>query len=557
MSLFKKKWLIFFEFVSYILIITTYILYTVQSFLNHNFVNNNTKSISIERDLYENFSQEIYSNIKTKPINKIKNSTKGESFIETYFKSFYDCRGINNALLNEDKCQNKKVPYSLCCKKECCYKENTNTICSNYNLNTKNILLNKNILTYNDDEIMDDPRRRYCKLINQFSGNTSRIMNYYLKKELFDYSYEEIMMNKDNINENIIINKEGKNNFIDCGEIDSLKNHLFVKNIECPINYIILEEDTNELFFASITKTSLGIIVNNYLSQIPPLIKLWENILEKNEEVTIKEIKDLLNIKDKDNSDYNNYYKKHHVTLNKTQIPDFSSDINTYTKIYWYTTNYIGFETKDDLEDFISIFDEDDRKDNPLYKIRDSLFPSIGSSVICIILILFFLFCLGKYAYEIKNHLFLKMAIFKIKETIILITFIGYFIIYLVVTQSTFKKININIDPNYNAIIDMYNERRKQKCFLAGIILHFIVTAFEVFYFFYAEEKQEINKLYDIKNINKNDSTIINNNLSNTAEQIDRNVEIMQNSAARMKELLKYSSGPEEKINKIIKFEPY
>ena len=101
------------------------------------------------------------------------------------------------------------------------------------------------------------------------------------------------------------------------------------------------------------------------------------------------------------------------------------------------------------------------------------------------------------------------------------------------------------------------NERRKQKCFLAGIILHFIVTAFEVFYFFYAEEKQEINKLYDIKNINKNDSTIINNNLSNTAEQIDRNVEIMQNSAARMKELLKYSSGPEEKINKIIKFEPY
>jgi hypothetical protein len=177
-------------------------------------------------------------------------------------------------------------------------------------------------------------------------------MNYYLKKELFDYSYEDIMMNKDNINENIIIDKEGKNNFIDCGEIDSLKNHLFVKNIECPINYIILEEDTNELFFASITKTSLGIIVNNYLSQIPPLIKLWENILEQNEEVTIKEIKDLLKIKNKDNSDYNNYYKKQHVSLTKGQIPYYTNEINNYIKINWYTTNYIGFDTSEDLKDF-------------------------------------------------------------------------------------------------------------------------------------------------------------------------------------------------------------
>ena len=99
--------------------------------------------------------------------------------------------------------------------------------------------MNKNILTYNDDEILDDPRRRYCNLINEFSGNTSIILSNCLIKEQFDYSYENILLNKDGINKNIIIDKEGeKKDFIDCGEIDSLKNHLFVKDIECPINYI-------------------------------------------------------------------------------------------------------------------------------------------------------------------------------------------------------------------------------------------------------------------------------------------------------------------------------
>ena len=557
MSTLKRKCLIIFEFISYILIIITYILYTVQSFLNQNFTNNKTKKIQIERALYENFSQEIYNNIQRKPIKKIKNDPVGEYFIETYLNSYYDCRGINNGLLNEENCQNKKVPSSLCCKKECCFKYNSNTICNNYNFNTKNSVLNKNILTYNDDEILDDPRRRYCNLINEFSGNTSSILGHYLIKEQFDYSYENILLNKDGINKNIIIDKEGeKKDFIDCGEIDSLKNHLFVKDIECPINYIILEEDTNELFFASITKTSLGIIVNNYLAESPPLIKLWENIYIK-EDITIKEIKDLLKIKNKDNSDYNNYYKKQHVSFNKGQIPYYTNEINNYIKINWYTTNYIGFDTSEDLKDFISIFNENDKKDNPLYKIRDSLIPSVGTSVIGIILIILYILFLIRYSYEIKKKLFLKMALFKVKEAIILITLIAYFIIYLVVTQKNFKKININIDPNYKAVLDIYNKRRKQNCFLAGIILHFIVAAFEVFYFFFAEEKTEIKKLNEVQKFNKNDSTLINENLSNTAEQIDRNVEVMQNSAARMKELLKYSSGPDEKVNKVIKFEPY
>ena len=88
MSTLKRKCLIIFEFISYILIIITYILYTVQSFLNQNFTNNKTKKIQIERALYENFSQEIYNNIQRKPIKKIKKDPVGEYFIEIYLNTY-------------------------------------------------------------------------------------------------------------------------------------------------------------------------------------------------------------------------------------------------------------------------------------------------------------------------------------------------------------------------------------------------------------------------------------------------------------------------------------
>ena len=70
-----KKYLLFFEFISYILIIITYILYTVQSFINQSFTKYKTKSTLTERYLYENFGKEIYYNIRSFPINKIQNKT--------------------------------------------------------------------------------------------------------------------------------------------------------------------------------------------------------------------------------------------------------------------------------------------------------------------------------------------------------------------------------------------------------------------------------------------------------------------------------------------------
>ena len=72
MSSSTKKCLIFFEFISFILIILSYLLYTIQSFVNQNFTKHKSKSALTEKLLYENFGEEIYSNIRSKAINKIQ-----------------------------------------------------------------------------------------------------------------------------------------------------------------------------------------------------------------------------------------------------------------------------------------------------------------------------------------------------------------------------------------------------------------------------------------------------------------------------------------------------
>ena len=309
--------------------------------------------------------------------------------------------------------------------------------------------------------------------------------------------------------------------------------------------------------------SSLGIIVNNYLSDIPPLIFDLDNVFTSGEnKVTIKEINDLIKKKDDDSSEYENYYKKQDAYFYLNQIPEnirnkFSNRVKPNQKIYWYTTNYIGFDTVNDLKKFKSIFKENDDSDNPLYKMTKSIKPAIGTAIIGILLVIIYIILLIRFAKEVKNGLVAKMLCFKFKEVITLITLIIFFIIYLVYAHGKFKIIKINLDINYKKILELYNERRKQKCFLAGIILHFIACAFEVYYYFFSDEKKEKNNsIYNIQNIDKNDSTIINNNLSNTVEQIDKNVEVIQNSAERMRDSIKFGLKTKEKINKVIKFEP-
>jgi len=564
MSRFKKKCLISFEFISTILIIISFILYIIQSFINQNFTKFKSKSTYTERLLYEKFSEEIYNNIHSYPVNNIQTSSKNEPLIlQVKLDTFFDCQGVENGLLNEDKCQNKIVNNLTCCKSTCCGKDRKgNYKCNDYNFNVKQSTLDKNILIYNYDEMMDDPKRRYCEYYNVFSDNTSKVLDYTLEKEKFNYSYENILLNKDNINTYIKIGKSNTNNnkeykdFTDCGEIDSLKNHLYLKGIDCPINFISIDSDNNKLFFDSITESSLGIIVHNYLSEIPPLLHEW-NYEYNSEKVTIKDINNLIK-KNSDNSNDNNYYKKQDAYFYINQLPTFEKKykdkINTKQKIYWYTTNYIGFETVEDLNKFKSIFNENDTSDNPLYKIREKLYPSIETSVICIIFVIIYIILLIKLVAQNHQNFTLKKCLFKLKKIFNFLFLVIYLIIFLFYTQIIYKKIKINIDSNYKKILDLYNERKTQKCFMVGIIIHIISCACEINYFFECGGKNHIKYIVeddkDKESVKSGTTFVDNNNLSDTIEdRINDHVQIIQYSSNnKIKDSLKYSVNSSHKI---------
>jgi hypothetical protein len=70
-------------------------------------------------------------------------------------------------------------------------------VCSNYSFNLQQSHYdNDKILNYNEDELYDDPRRRYCYYFNKYIGDTHTLSNINLYKENYDFNYEQIISNE-------------------------------------------------------------------------------------------------------------------------------------------------------------------------------------------------------------------------------------------------------------------------------------------------------------------------------------------------------------------------
>ena len=487
---------IFFEVLSIILILISYILYVIQSFKNIQFTKEKaSKEIISERILYKYFSEEIYSNVKLHPICKVYNYELNDTYdnvsytkkldIDVKLDTYFDCQGITKGLLNEAECQNKIVSNLTCCRSECCPrpKNDKNMKCNNYNFDLKKSFYDYTILTYNDEERYEDPKRRYCKYYNKYSNTTSILLNHIYFVEECYYDYEGILSSK----EDSSISINAKENYIDCGEIDSMHNHLFIKNGECPINFVI--RDGDRIYFDHLSSNNLSIIVRNILSEIPP------DIHERKNKIIDEEIKNNITVKSyyKIISQNENYYKKQEpfFFINElTDIYNFYKDrVNPYQEIYWYTSNYIGFKSFDDFKDFNLIFGGKETT-NYLNEITKNLGPSTISAVIGIILIFLCIVYLIYFFIFLKINFSLKNTFFVIKEIISLVSFIFLFIIFTINTQIKFKFIKINMDAHYQEIIDLYNERRKQKYFLGGIILLFISLIYEIYFISCAKTKE-------------------------------------------------------------------
>ena len=479
MMMWKKKYNIF-EFISIILLLASYTLFLTQSIMNIIFVKSQSKDVIGEKLLYEQFSKEIYSSIKSFPFLRIYTQEENENNylnVEVKLDPYFDCQGVKKGLLNEI-CQDEIVNNFTCCKSECCIRTDENMVCSNYSFNLQQSHYdNDKILNYNEDELYDDPRRRYCYYFNKYIGDTHTLSNINLYKENYDFNYEQIISNEGS---SIFFGKEGKSGYTDCGEIDTLKNHLYVKDIPCPVNSIT--KNGNDFIFEGLPSNSLTIFVRNIISEIPPSIHEWKNeyantdynyIKEKN--ITMKDINKFV-------SENSSYYKKMDVSFNIEELTDFNYEyegkVNKNQKFYWYTANYIGFESQEELDKFKKYFDENDATNNSLYKIRNKLYPSYVSLIISVLLIVA---CLTYTFYLIiiliKNTI-PKKPIIIIKKIIVSVTAIIGIIYYIICFFGIYRSINIKMDENYMEVLNLYNKRRSQIYFLSGII----IIAFNLLY---------------------------------------------------------------------------
>ena len=482
-----EKFYFWIEIASIVLAIASYILIIIQSSNNYMFKNYKTRSLIAERVLYEQFSYEVRDSIKSFPYTNNDNPSDNYEYkeyikVEAKLNSYYDCRDVYDPELNEEICQNQIVKNNTCCKSECCLKTNGDeTFCYNYVFDLYNKdFKNHRILYYNDEEYFEDPKRRFCSYYNKYTTDINlRVDDGELYLYKCKYDYKSIYLNKA---PHMCIGKSSCNNdlYIDCGIIDTKYNHLFVDNTNyCPIVDINGNNNNLNIYHTGYeySYNNNKIIIRIILSELSPDIHEWKNHFVSLENYENKESekyenlrKKISDIREKDfenlMSKYSSIYKERSFSLNG----DYFSGLNINSKANFkmYTTNYIGFGSQDDLLTFLDIFKGD--TDNPLYRLGKEVYPSLETiicgAVLCVLCIIYLILFLIKL---IEKYLW----IFIIKECVLGVTFfilLGIYIWQVVI----FKKIKIDMDSNFENILDLYNNRRMQYCLLSALILLFI-----------------------------------------------------------------------------------
>ena len=481
-----------FNYISLSLLIAACILILVQSINNVKY-NSNDKTSIAERLVYQQFSHDVYSNIKSKIlydfeiIDHSQNCSDNREIINIPIKieSFYDCEKVEVDDIDKDLCQNRISRTSTCCKKECC-KQDIYTM--------QKICKNKNIYNSADNE---DPRKD-CKIFNIYNGKIYKMNNYKICARRYDYNYEYLLeKNQDSFckggitldsldhcfNENItILNQSNSNNYLSFKE----NSAIIVKNILSEIN-------PNYFEYELIMRES---ILNNKIK----IEEKEQNEVNKYKVININNIYNafFLNVSNLDLT-YGNPYYINQNQINLSYIMENNDDIvlnefqdNNFIKeknLNWYTRNYIGFKNLDELQKFKYYFDEEDPQNNTLYKMDKILFPNIESIVISSVFILLMgSIFLGQIYYCIKNDEDTKRDFYfnSFRRISTLVLFIIYLSIYLFKYLYYYHKIEkIDMEKYYAFVLEKYNERRKQKNLLIGIIFLKINLILEVIHYIY------------------------------------------------------------------------
>ena len=560
------------EIISSIFIIIASILLIIQGFDNENYRNYGSREIKTERLLLSQFSREVYSNIlnKTFIIPNSTNISNNQDYLTAEIKlnPSFDCRGVKDVELNENICQDKIINNDwTCCKAECCSRTNGGNVhCYDYNFDLENPKIsNYKILTYDEEESFEDPRRRFCTYYNKYNKDIKLFKNQEINISYSQYNYEDLLLNT--FPSACISESKCNENYTDCGIIDTMNKHLYVSDPEiCPVNNIINEENNFKLesfYNENLTTNNKKIILRNIISEIPPIAHEYKNFYEcphedlRNEEITIKDMNNIL----KNNK--NIYTKIENISIPLNSIGNdirINSKSNYNSRFYWYTTNYIGFKSEDDLIKFKNYFNKSDHKDNLLYKIGENIYPYVTPIIIMFCLIFIFLLYIMYLIYAVFHKNASTAKTLKILFIIRIIVWICMLVIesifYGMVTNE-FKKIKIEMDENYKEILDLYNKRRLQIKYLLSIIL--LVLAFVPLFILFVINCELNNQKIEIDNnhVNEDNNRIDNNqnqnnngnNRNNNNNHFDNNNNRQNNISSSRNNLLLLNRNENQRNN--------
>ena len=520
---FSKNQSIIIELISIFFIIIGLILITVQGFENDTFKKSKSREAKTEKLLYNIFRKEIYSNLLLPAFVSQSNDYYNypqDLIVELNINSYFDCRGAKDGELNEEICQDKLINNNYtCCKAECCSRTNGGQVfCTNYNfeLNSPNIN-NPRILNYDREEYFDDPRRKFCTYCNEYDMYAYNFNNQKILIYKVNYTYKDLLL--DQVPYACINYTQCRENYIDCGIIDTMHRHLFVSDGSlCPVNNFKYENQIVEienLHYQDNTINNKHIILRNVLAEIPP------NTHENNfyfyfyrDNITKRDINNILK---KSNNIYTKI-KDVEFSLDKFNI-NIDGRMNKKTKLNLYTTNYIGFRTTKDYLNFKKYFPQSDYYYDNLQKIVNEIYPHFEHIIVVFPLFAIFLtyiiFFVLVLVQKINREGKKFIVLFIIKFILLISMFILEIIFYVIVTDK-FEEINIDLDINFKEILDLYNKRRYQLYFLLSIIfLSLAFVPYIVFFIINCESDKIVENKEERNEINNNDNDIISNGENN------------------------------------------
>lgn len=458
---------------------------------SYEFVKNDEKNI-VEKTLFEQFYQEVYSSISTSiPINfEIKNSCEADEVemeINLNLDTYYDCTGIFNSELNPE-CRNTIVDNYTTCSSD----ERTQVDFNNL----------EGFLNY-------DERAKYCQYFSKYKQNKLKLYNKYICKKNNNPTYEELLSNSVPLKDfygNPIPCKPG---YKRCGILDTKDNVLCIENDKyCPINDISNVNNGNnknieDIFFNNNSNSDSKVVSSIILSENQPLNHEWNLMVKETyneiDEQNINKRKMLTkyDFGSLDSEEDYDYTKKKDIYIPVGQIQNSIIDFNPNKyninqKLNIYTKNYIGFKNIKELKKFYKHFK--DKIDNPLYNLSS---PG-HNPIVTIVFSSFFLFI--SIIYLVIFH-FENLLPENIKKCLvgcfifIIICFILGEFIALIVHSTKYPIIKIDMDYRMKVILDRYNGRLKVYISTKIISLFFLVVSLIFISIYY----NKINKQDEIR----------------------------------------------------------